>query len=169
MSFPHPHPETIVTDLKPLTDSALAAWKQQISRVDQLLASSSDADLEREVAPGRNRLYYLVGHLASVHDRMFPLLGVGERLHPELDKPFLEESDSKQAVMSTAELRRAWSDINTKLTGALEKLEPSVWLTRHNSVSDEDFAKDPLRHRLSVLMNRTAHAAFHIGQMRLTQ
>jgi hypothetical protein len=158
-----------MSDIKRVTDSALNAWKQQISRVDQLLASSSDADLEREVAPGRNRLYYLVGHLAAVHDRMLPLLGVGGRMHPHIDKPFLESPDSKQPVIPTAELRQIWSDVNAKLTTGLEKLEPDAWLTRHNSVSEEDFAKDPLRHRLSVLMNRTAHAAFHIGQMRLTQ
>ncbi|HEY4306356.1 MAG TPA: DinB family protein [Gemmatimonadaceae bacterium] len=158
-----------MTDIKRITDSAINAWKQQISRVDQLLASSSDADLEREVAPGRNRLYYLVGHLAAVHDRMLPLLGAGERLHPELDKPFLEEADSKGSVIPTADLRKIWSEVNTNLATGVEKLEPDVWLTRHNSVSEEDFAKDPLRHRLSVLMNRTTHAAFHIGQMRLTQ
>jgi hypothetical protein len=57
--------------------------------------------------------------------------------------------------------------VNTRLTAAREQLEPDVWLTRHNSVSDEDFAKDPLRNRLSLLMNRTTHAAFHLGQMRL--
>ena len=158
-----------MTELKRVTDSALNAWTQQIARVDSLLASSSDADLEREVAPGRNRLYYLVGHLAAVHDRMLPLLGVGDRSHPQLDAPFLENPDSKQPVVPTAELRQIWSDVNTKLITGLETLAPDVWLTRHNSVSDEDFAKDPLRHRLSVLMNRTTHAAFHIGQMRLTQ
>jgi hypothetical protein len=158
-----------MSDIKRVTDSALNAWKQQIARVDQLLASSSDADLEREVAPGRNRLYYLVGHLAAVHDRMLPLLGVGDRMHPHIDKPFLESPDSKKPVIPTAELRQIWSDVNARLTTGLEKLEPDAWLTRHNSVSEEDFAKDPLRHRLSVLMNRTAHAAFHIGQMRLTQ
>lgn len=158
-----------MTDIKRLTDSAINAWKQQIARVDQTLAASSDADLEREVAPGRNRLYYLVGHLAAVHDRMLPLLGVGDRLHPELDKPFLEQPDSKAPVIPAAELRRAWADVNKTLTDGIEALEPALWLTRHNSVSEEDFAKDPLRHRLSVLMNRTSHAAFHIGQMRLTQ
>ena len=158
-----------MTDIKRLTDSAIASWKQQISRIDQIVAASSDADLEREIAPGRNRLYYLIGHLAVVHDRMFPLLGIGERRYPELDKLFLEDPDSKTSELPASDVKRIWSDVNTRLTAALEQLEPEVWLTRHNSVSDEDFAKDPLRNRLSVLMNRTGHAAFHLGQMRLTQ
>lgn len=158
-----------MTDIKRVTDSAINAWKQQISRIDQIVASSSDADLEHEIAPGRNRLYYLIGHLAAIHDRMFPLLGVGERHYTELDSPFLDNPDSKSVGVAPSELKRIWSDVNTRLTAALEQLEPAVWLTRHNSVSDEDFAKDPLRNRLSVLMNRTAHAAFHLGQMRLTQ
>jgi hypothetical protein len=164
---PHLNAEQTMTDLKRLTDSAIASWKQQLSRIDQIVAASADADLEREIAPGRNRLYYLVGHLAVVHDRMFPLLGVGERRYQQLDKPFLEDADSKKSDLPAAELRRIWSDVNTRLTAALEQLEPDVWLTRHNSVSDEDFAKDPLRNRLSLLMNRTTHAAFHLGQMRL--
>jgi hypothetical protein len=91
---PHLNAEQTMTDLKRLTDSAIASWKQQLSRIDQIVAASADADLEREIAPGRNRLYYLVGHLAVVHDRMFPLLGVGERRYQQLDKPFLEDADS---------------------------------------------------------------------------
>ena len=40
-------------------------------------------------------MYYLVGHLAATHDRLFPLLRLGERLHPELDSQFLETPDRK--------------------------------------------------------------------------
>ena len=37
---------------------------------------------------GRSReepRFYLLGHLTAMHDRMFPLLGLGDRFHPELD------------------------------------------------------------------------------------
>jgi len=46
-------------------------------------------------------------------------------------------------------------------------LPPEEWLKKHNAVSDEDFAKEPLRNRLSVLETRTTHAGFHAGQIRL--
>ena len=45
--------------------------------------------------PGKNRLYYLMGHLAATDDRLFPLLRLGERLHAELDSHFLDSPDSK--------------------------------------------------------------------------
>jgi hypothetical protein len=35
---------------------------------------------------------YLVGHLIATHDRMFPLLDLGERLHPELDETVHHET-----------------------------------------------------------------------------
>jgi hypothetical protein len=46
-------------------------------------------------------------------------------------------------------------------------LPPEEWLKKHNAVSDEDFAKDPLRNRRSVLQTRTTHAGFHAGRIRL--
>jgi hypothetical protein len=39
------------------------------------------------------------------------------------------------------------------------------WLEKHTSVSDEDFAKEPHRNKLSVLISRTNHLANHIGQL----
>jgi len=38
------------------------------------------------------RFFYLLGHLTAMHDRMFPLLGIGERLHTELDEPHIAKS-----------------------------------------------------------------------------
>ena len=34
-----------------------------------------------------------MGHLTAVHDRLLPMLGLGERLHPELDDDFLINAD----------------------------------------------------------------------------
>lgn len=158
-----------MTPTEQTTLTALQSWKQTIGRLDTMLASIGDDDLAREVAPGRNRISYLVGHLTAVHDRMLPLLGVGERLHPELDAPYIDNPDRhSDPGHSAADLRQAWSEVNGKLTAALEALRPEQWLERHTAVSEEDFAKEPLRNRLAVLLSRTNHASFHIGQIRLT-
>jgi hypothetical protein len=148
---------------------ALNSWKQVIAQIDKTLSSLSDEDLQREVAPGRNRLYYLLGHLTAVHDRLFPLLRLGDRLHAELDEPFIAQPDkaSPEDRTSAADLRAAWSEVNEKLTAAFEGLRPEEWLERHDSISAADFAKEPLRNRLAVLLSRTNHAASHEGQMRL--
>jgi uncharacterized damage-inducible protein DinB len=153
-----------------LSHTALHSWKLVIGRLDAVIAPLSDEQLQKQVAPGKNRLLYLVGHLTAVHDRMFPMLGLGERLHPELDDIYITSPDrTRPDPVSAAELKQAWSEVNTKLTASFEKLTPQQWLEKHTAVSDQDFAKDPTRNRLAVLMNRTNHAAFHTGQAALAK
>jgi hypothetical protein len=160
----------MTTQVERTTAIAVNTWKQLLGRLDQMLTATSDAAWQKEVAPGRNRIFYLVGHLTAVHDRMFTLLGLGERLHPELDAEFLDNPDKHSASnVSPAELRKAWAEVNGKLTAAFEALKPEQWLEKHTAVSAEDFEKDPLRNRLAVLMSRTNHISFHTGQIRLTQ
>jgi len=154
-----------------LISTVLQSWRLIIDRTSKTLSSFTDDELQLEVAPGKNRLYYLMGHLAAVHDRLFPLLRLGERLHPELDSQFVDNPDRKLMGdgVPPAQLRTVWVEVNTRLTDAFETLQPQEWLQRHDSVSEEDFAKDPLRNRLAVLMSRVNHAAYHEGQMRLAR
>ena len=145
--------------------TALNSWKLVIGRFDENLAGLTDEQLQKQVAPGKNRLFYLVGHLTAVHDRMLPLLGLGERLHPELDEPFITNPDRALTdTVSGSDLKKAWSEVNGKLTASFERFTPEDWLQKHAAVSDEDFAKDPTRNRLAVVMSRTNHASFHSGQ-----
>jgi hypothetical protein len=154
-----------------LISTVLQSWRIIIDRTSKTLASFTDDELQLEVAPGKNRLYYLVGHLAAIHDRLFPLLRLGEPLYPDLDSHVVDSPDRKLMGdgVSPAQLRKVWVEVNTKLTDAFETLRPQEWLQRHDSVSEEDFAKDPLRNRLAVLMSRVNHAAYHEGQMRLAR
>src|SRR5258708_2350340 len=88
----------------------LKAWKAQIDRADKLFGALSSEEVLREIAPGRNRLLYLWGHLTAVHDAMLPLLGLGERLHLELDLAFVSNPDKSQAgIPSPEQVRRAWN------------------------------------------------------------
>jgi DinB superfamily len=149
--------------------NAVGSWKQVVGQVDKVIGGFGDEELQREVAPGRNRLYYLLGHLTAVHDRMIATLRLGQRLHPELDEEFIVKADKTDLddELPAGELRKAWREVNDKVTAAMEKLSADEWLERHDSVSAEDFAKEPQRNRLAVLLSRTVHAAMHEGQMRL--
>jgi hypothetical protein len=40
----------------------------------------------------------------------------------------------------------------------------SDWLERHAAVSVEDFAKDGSRNRFAILLGRTNHLSYHLGQ-----
>jgi hypothetical protein len=165
------HEEQVtVTNEELLSITALNSWKLVISRLDQNLAALSDEQFQKQVAPGKNRLFYLVGHLTAVHDRLFPMLGIGERLHPELDEPYIANPDRAFTdPVSTSGLRKAWTEVNSSLTVAFEKFTPGDWLQKHSAVSDEDFAKDPMRNRLAVVMSRTNHASYHFGQAALAK
>jgi uncharacterized damage-inducible protein DinB len=147
---------------------AVKSWKQMLGRFSDRILPLTEEQLQQQVAPNRNRLMYLLGHLTAVHDRMFPLLDIGERHHPELDEVYITSPDKTHPdPLSATDLKQAWTEVNTKLTEAFEKLTPEEWLQKHTAISDEDFAKDPTRNRLSVLINRTSHVAFHTGQAAL--
>jgi hypothetical protein len=40
-------------------------------------------------------------------------------------------------------------------------------LQKHSAVSEEDFLREPHRNRFTVLLGRTAHIAYHVGQAKL--
>jgi uncharacterized damage-inducible protein DinB len=150
--------------------TTIASWKQITGRVDNAVAGPTDEQFEREVSPGRNRVRYIVGHLTAVNDRLFEGLGLGTRLHPELDDAYITNPDRALAdPVSTTELKKAWLEVNTKLTEAIERLTPEQWLERHTAVSAEDFVKEPLRNRLAMILSRINHTAMHTGQMLLAK
>src|SRR5436190_19326582 len=94
----------------------LSTWDSYNARVKKLLDTLSDNQLLAETAPGRNRGIYLIGHLIAVSDGLFPILGFGEKLYPELHKMFLEDADrSNPETPSINELKEYWDQVNTKL------------------------------------------------------
>jgi uncharacterized damage-inducible protein DinB len=144
------------------------SWRLVLERVNKRLSNLADDQLLNEVAPGRNRIIYLLGHLTAIHDAMFPILGLGERLHPELDASFVSSPDKTGARLPAAgELRQYWNEVNSKLLLRFAGLSADEWLLRHNAVSEEDYAKDPARNRLAVLLSRTNHMSYHLGQITL--
>ena len=149
-----------------LTKLTLDNWYSHIARTNKLLGELTDEQLQKEIAPGRNRGIYLLGHLAAVHDRMLPLLNLGDQTRPEMDAIFLTSPDKAVKEIPTAtELRAYWNEVNGKLDTHFKSITPDEWLLKHNSVSEEDFAKEPHRNRLSIVISRTGHLAGHLGQM----
>ena len=147
---------------------AINSWRLVLERANKTLSNLTEEQVLKEVAPGRNRLIYLWGHLTAVHDAMFPILGLGKRLHPELDAIFVSNPDKAEAQLPpVGELRKYWDEVNGKLLLQFASLSEDEWLQRHNAVSEEDYAKDPTRNRLAVLLSRTNHMSYHLGQITL--
>ena len=147
---------------------ALDAWRGQANATNSLFNKLSDEQLMQEVSPGRNRGIYLLGHLTAVHDMMFPVLRFGESVYPELHQIFVHSPDRAVTDLPPIEeLRAKWAAVNEKLTWHFESLPTDEWFTRHASISPEDFAKEPHRNRLNVVLVRTLHLSNHRGQLAL--
>lgn len=144
----------------------LDAWYSKIKDADKVLDMLSDEQLMHEISPGRNRGIYLLGHLTAVHDRLVPLLDLGERLYPDLDEPFLTQPDKTVANLPSASiLRQEWKNTNEILAHHFNSMEPDDFFRKHNAVSVEAFEKEPHRNRLNVIISRTNHLASHVGQL----
>jgi hypothetical protein len=71
---------------------------------------------------------------------------------------------SRADIPSHEQVRGAWNVVNAELWKGFEKMSWNDWVQRHSAVSDEDFAKDATRNRFAVLLSRTNHLSYHLGQ-----
>jgi hypothetical protein len=156
--------KTLPTDQLFIT-MALSAWKSYIDRFNKLIESLSDDQLAADISPGRNSGTYLLGHMAAVHDNMLPLLGFSPRLFPELETIFVSSADKVHKQPAISEIKRYWKEVSAKLDQHMNALTPQEWFGRHTAVSEADFAKEPHRNRLNLVINRTNHLSSHYGQM----
>jgi hypothetical protein len=157
---------TTITEKELFIKMVLSNWELQISRMNNLLGKLSDKELSAQTAPDRNTGVYLLGHLAAVSDGLFTFLGLGERVNPGMEVIFLRNPDNSELKKpSISELKGYWNEVNTLLADKLSQIQPDEWFTRHTAVSEEDFAKEPHRNKLNIIINRTNHLSYHLGQL----
>jgi hypothetical protein len=106
----------------------LDAWNAELKRTDALLSELTDEQLSNEVSAGRNTGVYILGHLAAVHDALFPLLAIGEKLHPQLEDVFIKNPEKSGLKKPSAkELRNYLNEVNTKLSEHFNQFTPGDW------------------------------------------
>ncbi len=142
----------------------LSAWQSGLQGINKTLSVLSDEDLNLEVASGRNKAAWIVGHLAAVNDTLFKILELGEKVNPTYERHFIQ-GDAGIEIPSVSEIRKYWEDTSTQLNKKIAALTTNDWFQKHSLVSSEDFAKEPHRNKLNVLMSRTSHLAYHNGQL----
>ena len=141
-------------------------WYGSITNWDKILDSLTDEALQKEIAPGKNRGIYLLGHLIAVHDEMLKLLDMGEKFYPELYEPFIKSPDKATTeIPTTAELRSSWAKQCEVMKQKFDNLKPYEWFEKHTAVSAEDFIKEPHRNKLNIIITRTSHLQYHSGQL----
>jgi hypothetical protein len=155
-----------------MTTTALAVkmvldrWNGSIVNLNKHLTELTDEQMQKEIAPGKNSGTYLLGHLIAVHDDMLRLLDMGEKLFPELYEPFIQQADKVATQTPTvAALREMWDKQNNMLQEKFDKMKPEEWFEKHTAVTEEDFAKEPHRNKLNIIITRTSHLQYHSGQI----
>jgi hypothetical protein len=149
-----------------LVKMILDRWNASVKNCDQLLNTLSDDQLQQEIALGKNRGIYLLGHLIAVHDDMLALLNLGDKKYPALNKIFIEAPDKTIVELpSIQELRLIWAHQNEELKQKFESLTADNWFEKHTAVSEGDFAVEPHRNKLNIILTRTTHLAYHTGQL----
>lgn len=144
----------------------VSAWDTQNARLNKLVSSLTVEQLAGETSPNRNTGNYLFGHIIAVSDALFPVMGWGERLYPELETIFLKNPDKSGLEQPSLEtLKSYFAIINEKIDKHIKSMSAQDWFSRHTAVSAEDFEKEPHRNKLNILINRTNHTSYHLGQM----
>ena len=149
---------------------ALNAWNTQVRQADKFFDGLTDTSSLKEVAAGRNRIIYLLGHLVAVNDTMIGLFGLGERQYSHLDAAFVKSPDKAgHDFPNVSELRNDWKKSNQALSEYFSGMSADEWFSKHSAMTEEDLAREPWRNKLSVLINRTNHLSYHLGQLMLVK
>jgi hypothetical protein len=72
----------------------IAFWQNNNGEITAFFNKHPNDKYRQQVSPGRNSAIYILGHLITVSDSLFPLFGLGEQRYPELSI-FLGSSESK--------------------------------------------------------------------------
>ncbi len=157
-----------MTEKQVFTKMVLDGWKGRIENVRELLKSLSDDDLKLELSPGKNSVGWVIAHLAAANLDVMKLLGFTRpTIHPGLEAHFANQENRQPLTASGTEIRDFWEKSQAALTQKIDEIPVDDWFTHHTMISDADFAKEPHRNKLNVILNRSLHTAHHLGQLTL--
>ncbi len=144
----------------------LLQWDAFNKRMQKVIDSIDDENFNQPIVANGNSPSWLLGHLADTDDKLLELFGIGKRLFPELSSIYHHErGTNQQGHLAKAELTSKWNLIVAELDTAFKKMTEADWLSRHMSVTEDDFKKEPHRNKLNVLLSRVTHKASHLGQI----
>jgi len=122
------------------------------------------------VAPGKNRLIYLWGHLAAVNDGLLPLLGIGERLHPELDAMFIGTPDKSVELTVYGKIPQGGMGRDQpKAREGYSEFSAEDWAGRHTAVSEEDFEREAASESIHGSARKNRAPCLSLGQATLAR
>jgi hypothetical protein len=152
-----------------IIDQCIKAWEQRITQATKLIDALSEWAMDTEIAPGRNKVAYVIGHLLVVHDKLIEGMELGDRRHADLDKLFFDAQQPDAQYPDAAWIKENWNQQSQFLNEKFNKMTVADWLSKHAYVSSEDFALQPERNKLNLLLSRTNHLSSHNGQLALVK
>lgn len=142
----------------------MLSWQATQKSVNKNIESLTEEEMNKPILPGKNTPAWIIGHLAAVNDNMATLLELGPKLKPEYEKALIHPDGSVKPP-ALPEMIKYWHDSNAYVNEKMAALSTSEWFGKHSAVSAEDFAKEPHRNKLNVLISRTNHLSHHLGQL----
>jgi len=144
----------------------LLQWNTYNRLMQKSLDELSDENYFKQIVPNGNSPSWIMGHLVDTDDRLLELFGIRSRMFPELATIYHHERGANQANhLSKEELITKWKAITDELDRAFKSMSEADWHSRHMSVSEADFKKEPHRNKLNVILSRVTHKASHLGQI----
>jgi hypothetical protein len=89
-------------------EQLLDQWDSKVRQTTETFKSLGSKHAMQPVAPGRNRVIYLLGHLLAVQDRLFDAMELGDAIYPELDHLFLAPQHASNVYPPFEELLCKW-------------------------------------------------------------
>jgi len=145
----------------------LDMWENKIEETTELFELLGDRFATEPVAPGKNRVIYLLGHLLVIHDGIFEALELGKRSYTHYDELFLTPQHPANKYPPYDLLLHKWISLNKTLTFQLRHIPFDEWRSKHHYISDTDFALHPTKNKFCVFQCTTMHLFHHSGQLAL--
>ncbi len=141
------------------------SWSIGSLRINKFLNEISDKEMELTIVPNGNQVKWIIGHLAASNNTALETLGIAKVINPILVDYYSKKQLPGHSPLSNDEIKDYWHKTLSLLNSGLEHFTAVDWFERHNSISPEDFTKEPHRNKLNVILNRSVHLSHHFGQL----
>ncbi|HQF27909.1 MAG TPA: DinB family protein, partial [Bacteroidia bacterium] len=71
------------------------------------------------------------------------------------------------AMPSLIDLRKICIEQTNYLKQKFDKLSAIEWFDKHTAVTSDEFKTEPHRNKLNIIVTRTSHLQYHLGQLQL--
>jgi hypothetical protein len=140
---------------------------KQDGRTTEVFRSLGKSRILEAIAPGKNKVIYLLAHLLVIHDSIFETMELGKRAYTDYDELFLTPQHTANQYPSYKLLMDQWVSMNETLTFRLRHMSLDQWGTKHRYISDADFMLHSIKNKFCSFQCLLTYLSHHAGQLEL--